>query len=189
MKRVLLHICCGPCAIYPASLLRTEGFQVEGFFYNPNIHPFSEYRKRYEAVVAASERMDLGVLYHKYDFENFLKEVSCLRNRDEQHRFCWRIRLEETARAARERGIPYFTTTLLASPYQDIEEIKHLGDSVAASYGLEFLARDFRKGFALSHQTSREWQLYHQNYCGCVYSERESIEQREARKKERSAGS
>lgn len=182
MKKVLLHICCGPCAIYPASLLRSEGFEVEGFFYNPNIHPFSEYRRRYEAVVAMSERTELGVIYHKYDFENFLKEASVLKTRDEQHRFCWRVRLDETAKAARERGIPCFTTTLLVSPYQDVAEISRLGDSAGASCGVEFLTRDFRKGFASSHQTSREWQLYHQNYCGCVYSEKESIEQRQARK-------
>lgn len=179
MLKALLHICCGPCAISCLEILRQDGFDVEGFFYNPNIHPFSEYRKRYEAVIAAGERLGLSVIYHRYDFEKFLRDVSCIENRDEQHRFCWRIRLEETARMAAERGIKNFTTTLLSSPYQDIEQIKVLGAEVAAGHGLNFLPEDFRRGFSSSHKVSKEWQLYHQNYCGCIYSEKESIESRE----------
>ncbi len=179
--KALLHICCGPCAIFPVKSLREEGFDVEGFFYNPNIHPYSEYKKRVEAVIEASERMELNVIHHRYDFERFLRETSCISNRDEQHRFCWRIRLEETARFAKEKQIPYFTTTLLSSPYQDIEEIKTLGAQIAADLKLNFLARDFRSGFAESHKISKEWQLYHQNYCGCLYSEKESIEGRDKR--------
>ncbi|MDD5019234.1 MAG: epoxyqueuosine reductase QueH [Candidatus Omnitrophica bacterium] len=176
--KVLLHMCCGPCAIAPVGLLREEGFEVEGFFYNPNIHPYSEYIKRYEAVLAASERLDLNTIYHRYDFEHFLKVVSCVEDRVRQHSLCWRIRLEETARAARAHGAGAFTTTLLSSPYQDVLEITRLGREIAAAEGLEFVMRDFRKGFAQSHKLSREWELYHQNYCGCVYSEKEAIEQR-----------
>ncbi|HQP92145.1 MAG TPA: epoxyqueuosine reductase QueH, partial [Candidatus Omnitrophota bacterium] len=81
MKKVLLHICCGPCAIYPVNFLRQEGFEVEGFFYNPNIHPFSEYEKRYDAVLKCGERLGLGIIYHKYDLEHFLKEISCITDR------------------------------------------------------------------------------------------------------------
>lgn len=180
--KVFLHICCGPCAIYAAKVLRQEGFEVDGFFYNPNIHPFSEYMKRYEAVVAMGERLDLGVIRHTYDFERFLKEISKFTDREDQHRYCWRTRLEETARAAGDKEIPYFTTTLLASPYQDIDEIKRLGEEIASRFGLKFIVRDFRRGFSQSHQISKEWQLYHQNYCGCVYSEKESIEQREKKR-------
>jgi len=182
MKKVLLHICCGPCAIYPASLLREEGFEVEGFFYNPNIHPYSEYIRRYEAVLAASERLNLNTIYHRYDFERFLKLVSCVEDRARQHSLCWRIRLEETAKVARDHGAAAFTTTLLSSPYQDIDEIARLGAEIAQGHGLEFIVRNFRKGFAQSHKLSREWELYHQNYCGCIYSEKESVEQRNKKK-------
>ena len=87
--------------------------------------------------------------------------------------------MEETARVAAEYGISNFTTTLLSSPYQDIDKIKILGEELALKYGVNFLARNFRKGFAESHKASKEWQLYHQNYCGCIYSEKEAIEQRE----------
>lgn len=183
--KALLHICCGPCAIYPAQVLKEEGFDVEGFFYNPNIHPFGEYKKRYEAVIAVAERLGLDVIHHRYDFEEFLKRVSSIADRAEQHRLCWRMRLEETAKVAQEKGISNFTTTLLSSPYQNIEEIKALGDEIAKQAGLNFLARDFRKGFSESHRISKEWQLYHQNYCGCLYSEKESIEQREKKSKEK----
>jgi predicted adenine nucleotide alpha hydrolase (AANH) superfamily ATPase len=181
--KVLLHICCGPCAIYPTTALRQEGFDVEGFFYNPNIHPYSEFLKRHEAVVAAGGRLELNVIYHRYDVEEFLAKIACLRDRQQQHELCWRVRLEETARFAQEHGIPNFTTTLLSSPYQDIVLIKKLGDDIAARYGLNFLARNFRSGFAQSHKISKEWQLYHQNYCGCIYSEKESLDQRRAREK------
>ena len=176
--KVLLHICCGPCAIYPAQSLREEGFGVEGFFYNPNIHPFSEYQKRYEAVIAMGDRVGIDVIHHRYDFEKFIREISHLDSRRQQHCFCWRTRLEETAKIAKERDIPSFTTTLLSSPHQDFEEVKAIGEEVSGKYGLNFLVRDFRKGFNESHRISKEWQLYHQNYCGCLYSEKESIEQR-----------
>ncbi|MFH0877124.1 MAG: epoxyqueuosine reductase QueH [Candidatus Omnitrophota bacterium] len=179
---VLLHICCGPCAIYPVKALRQEGYEVAGFFYNPNIHPFSEYEKRVAAVIAASERIGLNTIHHRYDFEEMLKNMATLPDRQAQHRFCWQTRLEETARVADREGFGAFTTTLLSSPYQDIAEIARLGEKVAATYALEFLNRNFRQGFAESHQVSREWDLYHQNYCGCLYSEKESIEQRRSRR-------
>ena len=177
--KVLLHICCGPCAIYPVQLLRGQGFEVQGFFYNPNIHPFSEYQKRYQAVVNVAERTGLNIIHHRYDFQEFLERISSLKNRQEQHELCWRIRLEETAQKAHLEGIEYFTTTLLSSPYQDIEKIKTLGEAIGGRAKVGFLFKNFRNGFAESHKISRQWQLYHQNYCGCLYSEKESIEERQ----------
>jgi hypothetical protein len=185
--KALLHICCGPCAVYPARQLKDEGYEVEGFFYNPNIHPFSEYQKRYEAVVVAGERLGLNIIHHRYDFQEFLKRVACIENRVEQHRFCWRIRLEETAKVASEQGIDCFTTTLLSSPYQDIVEIAALGSAIAEKYRISFLNRNFRKGFAESHKVSKEWELYHQNYCGCLFSEKESIDEKNAKAKNKTA--
>ncbi|MGE5279740.1 MAG: epoxyqueuosine reductase QueH [Deltaproteobacteria bacterium] len=171
--KVLLHICCGPCAVYPATSLRDQGHAVAGFFYNPNIQPYEEYGRRYEAVVAAAERLSLDVIYHRYDDQDFLRCVRALQ-RDRQHEACWRIRLEETARVARARGFEGFTTTLLSSPYQDIGAIGRIGGEIGASTGLTFLAQNFRQGFAEGHRLSREWKLYHQNYCGCAASEQES---------------
>jgi epoxyqueuosine reductase len=179
--KALLHICCGPCAIYPAQVLRAEGIEVSGFFYNPNIHPYAEYQRRYAAVVEASARLNLDVIYHRYDLEDFLRQVCAVNDRREQHLLCWRIRLEEAARVAAAHGIQQFTTTLLSSPYQDVEAIGRLGKEIAAKEGLEFLCRNFRKGFAESHKLSKEWQLYHQNYCGCIFSEKESAQRTQNR--------
>ena len=175
---VLLHICCGPCAITPVNLLRTEGHEVAGFFYNPNIHPFSEYRRRYEAVVVRNELFALDMLYHSYDFEEFMKKIVLLADRNKQHQLCWKIRLEETAKVAKKEGFKGFTTTLLSSPYQDIVYIAGLGQRIAQDNDLDFLNLNFRKGFAESHKISKDWRLYHQNYCGCLYSEKESLEQK-----------
>ncbi len=180
--KALLHICCGPCAIGPVQALRAEGWDVDGFFYNPNIHPYSEYKLRYQAVVEAGDRLGLSVLYHRYDFEVFLQRLAQAPDRAGQHRLCWRIRLEETARVAGQHRIEAFTTTLLASPHQDIRAIAALGEEIAAAQGLKFLERDFRKGFAEARRVSKEWQLYHQDYCGCLYSEKESVESREAKR-------
>ena len=171
--RVFLHICCGPCAIAPVTFLRGQGHQVSGFFYNPNIHPCAEYQRRTAAVTAMGERLDLDVIYPRYDPEEFLGRVGGL-ERARQHALCWRIRLEETAREAHVHGFEGFTTTLLSSPYQDIEEIGRLGEEIGRTEGVIFLFRNFRKGFAEGHRQSKEWQLYHQNYCGCAVSEQES---------------
>lgn len=176
--KVLLHICCGPCAVSPVRFLKEEGFDVEGFFYNPNIHPYEEYWNRRKAAETASEKCGITTVFPAYEMEPFLKTLIGLDDRKQQHTFCWRHRLERTAREAGARGIPAFTTTLLASPYQDIEEIARIGEEIARSLGKTFLKRNFRKGFAEGHKISKEWQLYHQMYCGCLFSEKESLEQR-----------
>ncbi len=172
--RVLLHICCGPCAIYPATFLREQGHQVSGFFYNPNIQPYDEYRRRYEALVTVSERLGLDVIHHRCDDAEFVRRVAPLEERRRQHEACWRIRLEATARAAREHGMEGFTTTLLVSPYQDIEAIGRIGREAGAEAGAVFLFDNFRRGFAESRRQAKEWRLYHQNYCGCLVSKQES---------------
>lgn len=184
---VLLHICCGPCAIHPVQALRAEGHRVSGFFYNPNIHPYSEYRRRYEAVVEAAARLELDVVYHRYDFEEFLKKVVDVTD-EERHRTCWRVRLEVAAGEARRVGCDAFTTTLLVSPHQDQDAIREVGESLSRHYGVGFLYRDFRPGFSEGHRIARTWELYHQNYCGCVYSEKEAAEARERRRAKRPEG-
>lgn len=182
--KVLLHICCGPCAIGPVEALRREGFEVAGFFYNPNITPYEEYQRRYAAVVETSARLDLDVIYHRYDHDYYLSRVGLIQDRVEQHLMCWRIRLEETAHSAVLHNIFCFTTTLLGSPHQDIKAIAKLGEKIAGANGLNFLVRNFRKEFSGSHRASREWKLYHQDYCGCALSEKERIKEQEQKKGE-----
>lgn len=179
--KVLLHICCGPCAVYPVEVLRQAGYCVEGFFYNPNIHPYAEYLRRREALEMLSGHLGLCVQYHDYDFEYFLKEMLACPTREMAHRFCWDRRLKETAKHALRQGFENYTTTLLVSPYQDAALIQDLGRQAGVKEGVNFLAMDFRKGFAYSHKVSKKLGIYHQNYCGCLVSEKEAILQRKAK--------
>lgn len=183
MTKVLLHICCGPCAIFPIQALRQEGYDVEGFFYNPNIHPYSEYQKRLEAVSFVCDRIGIPLIHHRYDVEDYLRKILEVRGREAQHAVCWQMRMEETARIARDKKIANFTTTLLSSPYQDIEQIKAIGQKLSRKDDLQFLVRNFRASFADSHKVAREWKLYHQVYCGCLFSEKESLDQMALKKK------
>jgi len=171
--RILLHICCGPCAIYCINTLREKGHKVFGFFYNPNIHPVSEYDKRRESVVCVSEKLNLPVFFHReYKFEDFFRKIT-LHEQDDRCSLCWQLRLKTTAEFAKRENFDVFTTTLLISPYQDQERIRDTATSLEKSYGINFYYEDFRTGFRESHNLSRQMGLYHQKYCGCIYSERE----------------
>jgi hypothetical protein len=171
--KLLLHICCGPCLIYPLKSLKAKGFEVEGFFYNPNIHGMGEYKYRKKAVVEISQIKNIKINYADYDLENFFRAVVGNEGKDKRCPICWRMRLEKAAQFAKENNFEYFTTTLLVSPYQDIELIKSIGEDVAKNHKIKFLYEDFRPGFITAHEEAKELNLYCQRYCGCVYSERE----------------
>ena len=145
--KLLLHMCCAPCSIYPASVLKEEGMEFEGVFYNPNIHPIEEF--------------DQG------RWENF-KE-----NGEKRCNMCYSTRLEKAAQFAAQNGFHAFTTTLLVSPYQKHDLIKEIGERFAQKYGLRFYYKDFRPGFRKGQQMAKEMGLYRQKYCGCIVSLRE----------------
>jgi len=170
MARLLLHICCGPCATYPVPVLREQNHDITGYFYNPNIHPYSEYLKRQEALQQYAGQVDLPIIYDKaHDPNSYLRET-CFRE-SQRCRICYTLRLEQTARVARRGGYDYFTTTLLVSRMQKHDMIKEVGNTAASKYGVPFLYQDFREGFAQSGVLSRAMGLYRQQYCGCIYSE------------------
>jgi len=175
-ERVLLHICCGPCAVFPVEALRQEGFSVEGFWYNPNIHPLAEYRQRLESCRRMALLMRLSL--HEddvYGLQSYLEATfPSHTRRPERCAICYRLRLGRAAEAARESGLPYYTTTLLVSPYQNSELLATIGVEEGRRHGVEFLSRDFKQGFRAGRQKSREMGLYHQRYCGCIFSEAES---------------
>lgn len=172
MSGVLLHICCAPCAIYPLKVLRKEGKDVQGLFYNPNIHPYLEYKRRLDTLTAYADQTGLEIIREEtYPFEDFLRQV--VFHEDDRCRICYRIRLAETARVARQRGFEAFTSTLLYSRYQKHELIIRIAEEEAAKSGVDFLYRDFRDGWAEGISVSREMGMYRQPYCGCIYSEKE----------------
>ncbi|NLB52251.1 MAG: epoxyqueuosine reductase QueH [Syntrophomonadaceae bacterium] len=170
MNKVLLHICCGPCATYPVPFLQDKGYQVTGFFSNPNIHPYSEYAKRKEGLEKFAELTDLKVIYEPdYDPLGYFQNVSFR----ESNRcfYCYTMRLEQTARYARKGKFDYFTSTLLVSKYQKHDMIIQVAETMAAKYQVPFLYFDFREGFRETAVRAKEMGLYRQQYCGCLYSE------------------
>ena len=169
---VLLHICCAPCAIYPIRALREEGHQVTGFFYNPNIHPYYEYRKRLDTLINYAETVDLELKYDDdYPLEDFLRIVAYRESlRCEP---CYHLRLSRTARFARRERFDCFTSTLFYSKFQQHETMKILAESLAHETDGIFLYQDFRPGWKEGVDASRSLGMYRQHYCGCLYSERE----------------
>jgi len=170
MASVLLHVCCGPCATYVVKSLRDRALEVTAFWYNPNVHPFREHQLRLEAMQTFAAAADLPLIVAEgYDMVEYFRSV--VGHESERCPTCYRMRLTKTAEIASERGIDAFTTTLLISPYQKHEVIRRLGEELAGRVGIRFHYEDFRPGFRESHRLSRELSLYHQKYCGCVYSE------------------
>ncbi len=176
--KILLHICCAPCALYAVEALKKQGHCIEGLFYNPNIHPYSEYSNRLGSVKKMTDGSDIKVDYQEYDLDRFFRNTSS--NMRSPHRCftCWQMRLQRTAKVAGEKGFDGFTTTLLISPYQDHEALKSIGESIEKESKVKFHYVDLRKGFKLSHQQSRQKGFYMQKYCGCIFSEVEKCTKR-----------
>jgi predicted adenine nucleotide alpha hydrolase (AANH) superfamily ATPase len=171
-KHLLLHICCGPCSTYPIEQLREEGFQVTGFWYNPNIHPWQEHQRRRESAQQYAKAVGLPMIWHeKYEMPRYLRAVVGHEKFRERCRICYRMRLEKTAQVAAEDGFDAFTTTLLISPHQDQAMIRMIGEEVAEGWQVEFYFENFRRGWSERGRLTREHDLYRQQYCGCIYSE------------------
>jgi hypothetical protein len=170
VKKLLLHTCCGPCAIYCVNQLRGEGFDVSAYWYNPNIHPFTEHRLRLEAMLTLSQKMAFPLVKaYGYDMIDYLRAVAG--NEGDRCCYCFTMRMRKTAQAAKEKGFDAFTTTLFISPYQKHELLKEICEAAATEHGVAFHYEDFRPGFRESHNLSHDMNLYHQKYCGCIYSE------------------
>jgi predicted adenine nucleotide alpha hydrolase (AANH) superfamily ATPase len=168
--RVLLHICCAPCAIGPYEDLKRRGHDVTGYFYNPNIHPLIEFRRRMKALKVLQERIPLAVTYEEdYGLMHYLASVRWAGT--ERCADCYRLRLERTARHAAEHGFEAMTTTLLGSTRQNHALIERTGRECAGRHGVEFLYADWRPCAEEGHRRAREMKLYLQNYCGCIFSE------------------
>lgn len=179
--KLLIHICCGPCATYPLKTLSEAGHDVRGFFYNPNIHPLVEFRLRLESARKMLGTMDVPAdVCEEYDIEEYFRRVAF--RESERCAACYHLRLDKAARAAAKGGFDAFTTSLLVSPYQKHELIRDIGRSAGIEHGIEFYYEDFRPGWSETRAMSREMELYRQKYCGCIFSERERFAARDAKK-------
>ena len=146
---------------------------VEGLFYNPNIYPFSEYNNRKESVARLSVLLDFRLhLIGEYTPDHFLGNIN-FREKQRRCPACWSLRINETAGYAARSGFDGFTTTLLISPHQDHEKLKNISMQASSRHSILFVYNDFRVGFRESHEVSKRIGLYHQNYCGCMYSKEE----------------
>ncbi|CUH93563.1 epoxyqueuosine reductase QueH [Herbinix luporum] len=178
LPKLLIHSCCAPCSSYVLEYL-SNYFAITIFYYNPNIYPEDEYRRRVKEQEDLIRAMNLknSVLFVEGDYEP-RKYYDLVKGHEKDPEggdrcfICYGMRLKEAAKAAKEGGYEYFTTTLTISPHKNAAKLNEIGEEVAALYGVSFLPSDFKKrnGYKRSIELSKEYGLYRQDYCGCVYS-------------------
>ncbi|GHV84697.1 hypothetical protein AGMMS50230_03050 [Spirochaetia bacterium] len=189
--KLLLHVCCAPCSTAVLAVLRNEGIKPTLFWYNPNIHPFTEYRSRRDTLVQYAKTLDLPLimedLYGLREFTAALAQEAggflTSAAKEQRCSFCYRLRMEKTAAAARQGGFDCFSTTLFVSPYQDHEKLRKTAETAencggpsgqgAAGQGAALYYQDFRPFFREGQEEARRLGLYRQKYCGCIFSEEE----------------
>lgn len=173
---LLVHACCAPCLEYPSKILNEEGIRFDAYFFNPNIQPHWEYKRRKDNLMKFSGSKEIEVIYSSPSNKDVRREVDEYERKwistaeNERCEYCYRTRLEKTAEHAAEKGYEKFTTTLLLSIYQKHDLIKRIGSEVSDKYSVEFYYRDFRSGFRESQILAKEDRLYRQKYCGCICS-------------------
>lgn len=181
-QSLLIHSCCAPCSSYVLEYLR-EYFEIVVFFYNPNITEEIEYKKRVtqqEEFIKSFNRVNNEIVFQEgtYQPECFLDLAKGLEREPEgglRCMKCYELRLRETAKIAKEQKFAYFTTTLTISPMKNAGKLNEIGNNLAKEYGVKFLASDFKKnnGYKRSIELSKEYDLYRQDYCGCIYSKQQ----------------
>lgn len=173
--KILLHMCCSNCSIYPLKSLLSKDIDVRGLWFNPNIHPEDEYVKRLDSLQRLEKLwgLDIEIIDH-FSQDEFIKK-----NKNDEKRCmrCYMMRLEKTAILAREMGLDGFTTTLLVSPYQKFDHIVSIGKELERTHSIPFYVEDFRVGYRQNIYLSKELGLYRQKYCGCIYSLGEAVRQ------------
>lgn len=169
--KLLMHTCCAPCSVYCIDELRGEGIEPTVYWFNPNIHPYMEYKARRDCLKEYTKSINVNAIFEEnYGLEEFCKNaIKDLSSRCKN--YCYPVRLEQIAKYAKENGYEAFTTTLLVSPYQNHEALIEVANMMAKKYDIEFLYRDFRIGFREGQNKARELGLYMQKYCGCIFSE------------------
>jgi epoxyqueuosine reductase len=170
--KILLHICCAPCSIYPIKVLKNLDFSIMGFFYPHNIHPYMEMKRRKDTLFSYAEQISLCVIAEEdYHLEQFLRNTVFREN----HRchYCYYDRLKAAALVAKRGKFNCFSSTLLYSKFQKHELIQSIGEDIGKTVGVDFYYHDFRKGWQEGIIESKALGMYRQKYCGCIYSEKE----------------
>ena len=180
--KLLMHTCCAPCSVYCIDSLRKEGIEPTLYWYNPNIHPYMEYKARRDCLKEYKKNINIEAIFEEdYGLDEFCKNVvGDLQNRCTN--YCYPVRLRKTFEYAKKNGYDTVTTTLLYSIYQNHNFIKECMEKLSKEYGIDFLYRDFRVGFREGQAKARELELYMQKYCGCVFSEEMRYNNRNATK-------
>jgi hypothetical protein len=180
VKKLLLHVCCGPCSPHVLEQLRAAGFQVTGFFCNPNIQPFREYEFRRLEVARLAEKLSWPVVFAPYDMAEWFAAVRGLEREPERGRrcsVCFRLRLRKTMLHARISGFDIVASTLSISPYKSTAQVNAQGLELARETGVDFLAENFKKrdGWPAARARAAALGIRHQDYCGCVFSKAERL--------------
>ena len=181
--KLLLHSCCAPCSSYVLEYL-SKHFEITVLYYNPNIYPEKEYffreneQERFISEVFPDDVKFIKIGYNPDEFYTAVKGFEGIKEGGERCFKCYLLRLEKTAQIAKENNFDFFTTTLSISPYKNAEKLNEIGEALSEKYGVKYLVSDFKKknGYKRSTELSKEYNIYRQNYCGCVFSkaERES---------------
>lgn len=169
--KLLMHTCCAPCSVYCIDELRNSGIEPTLYWYNPNIHPYTEYVARRNCLKEYAKKVGVNAIFNdEYGLDEFCKNVASNLNA-RCINYCYPVRLRKTFEYAKENGYDTVTTTLLYSIYQKHDFIKKLMEDLSKEFGIDFLYIDFRKGFWQGHDKAIEQGLYMQKYCGCIFSE------------------
>lgn len=171
--RILLHSCCAPCLVIPLGDLRSERHEVTALYFNPNIHPYSEYLRRLDAftVFANDNAVPILTLDQPDSMERWLQQV--VFRESQRCRLCFNFRMDMTARLAESKGFDAFSTTLLYSRFQKHDLLKTMCEAVSERYRIPFVYKDWRSSWNEGVRRYRTLGLYRQKYCGCIYSEKE----------------
>lgn len=173
--KILLHACCGPCACYPTEKLRADSKDFDILYFNPNIHPYKEFKQRLSTLMEFCKKQQIELFVDKeYSLEECVRGM--LSEPNIRCAYCYRMRLRYAAQFAKEHGYDAFSTTLLVSPYQKHALIIKEAEAAAAEFDIPFYYEDFREGYQRGVDISLELGLYRQQYCGCVFSERDRYE-------------
>lgn len=187
--KLLMHICCANCALFPLQSLREGSHEITGLWFNPNIHPEDEYERRQSAVRQLSDEWDLRVLFHggygRDEFDRAMEANCEFRQRPGRCGVCYGMRMRHVASECATGGFDAFTTSLLVSPYQDHGLLAASAEEAALEFGVKFHYEDFRPGWRQGQVMSREAGFYRQYYCGCAYSKAERDAERSARSRNR----